>query len=111
MGSAVDPFPHLAPGEEDVLDPEEQATAPDPYAISMRVFDLPKTEWAKQLKCCHSYYRGTQHDHHFAGWDGSPREEGAPYMGERWFPGSQAQANSFMPTGFLASDKVPYGLR
>lgn len=108
--AAIDPFPHV---DDPELDGEEEILLEDidTYRMDMLVFDLPKTDWARCLLEKYAYFKGQQHDHCFSDWDGTPREPGTPYMGERWFPGGHAQQNGYMPAGFVSTDAVPYGMR
>lgn len=106
--AAVDPFPHL---EDPDLDGDEDEANVETYRVEMRVFDLPETEWARVLIERYAFFKSEQHDHCFSDWDGTPREPGTPYMGERWFPGGKAQQNGYLPSGFVSSDRIPYGMR
>ena len=101
MDDAVEPKPK---DDRDQI----EAGAAEYKLDQMLVFDLPKTEWAKMLVKRYCYFKGTQHDHHEANWDGQPRDSGASYMGERWFPGSTPGT----PHGFTRMEAVtPYGMR
>lgn len=106
--AAVDPYPHL---EDPDLDGNEDEANVETYRVEMKVFDLPETDWARCLIERYAFFKSEQHDHCFSDWDGTPREPGTPYMGERWFPGGKAQQNGYLPSGFVSSDRIPYGMR
>ena len=66
----------------------------------MKVWGLPDTPRAIDLRRKSAFVKCEQHDHHAVSWDGTPRDVGVNYLQER-----------MRPQGFVPSNAAPYGKR